>query len=137
VGKQVSQIKDSRICAVPATLFHHGFPAIFSLVNRRTVQQVSNCDRMDRARRAATHLYAHGASRVWLFGSLAIGRPQDERSDIDLAVEGLPPDRYYRLLSELDQLVQCPVDLVEWETASPILRQQIERCRRFLPPHED
>jgi predicted nucleotidyltransferase len=118
-------------------LFRHGFPAIFFLVSRRTVQQVSNFDRLDRARRAAVHLYAHGASRVWLFGSLAWGRPQDERSDIDLAVEGLPPDRYYRLLSELDQLVHCPVDLVEWEAASPILRQQIARCRRLLTPYED
>ncbi len=91
---------------------------------------------MGSARRAAAHLYAHGVVRVWLFGSLARGRPQDDRSDIDLAVEGLPPDRYYRALSELDQLVHCPVDLVELEHASPELRSQIESYRLLLP-HEN
>jgi predicted nucleotidyltransferase len=103
---------------------------------RRTIQRVPSSDRMALARQAAAHLYAQGASSVWLFGSLARGRPQDDRSDIDLAVEGLPPDRYYRLVSELDHLVHCPVDLVEFENASPRLRAQIENCRVLLP-HED
>ena len=104
---------------------------------RRTIQRVPTADRMASAHLAAAHLYAQGASRVWLFGSLARGRPQDDRSDIDLAVEGLPPHLYYRMVSELDQLVHCTVDLVEFENASPRLRSQIENCRVLLPPHED
>jgi predicted nucleotidyltransferase len=105
-------------------------------VIRRTVHRVSPDERMACARRAAAHLYAQGAARVWLFGSLAAGAPQDDRSDIDLAVEGLPPDRYYRMVSELDRVARCPVDLVEMERARPALRRRIEQCRKFLP-HED
>jgi predicted nucleotidyltransferase len=86
-------------------------------------------ERLRLARQGAAHLYAHGAERVWLFGSLARGRPQDERSDIDLAVEGLPAEVNLRLLSELDQLLLCPVDLVELERASPALRAQVEQHR--------
>ncbi len=102
----------------------------------KTIQQVASADRLRLARQAAEHLRAHGAQRVWLFGSLARSRPQDDRSDIDLAVEGLAPELLFRMQSQLDQLLGCPVDLVEWETASPALRAQIERCRVQLS-HED
>ena len=88
------------------------------------------------AGRGAAHLYRHGARRVWLFGSVALGRRQDARSDIDLAVEGLPGDLFYRMVSELDQLLGCPVDLVEVETASPRLLDVI-RKHWILLPHED
>jgi predicted nucleotidyltransferase len=88
---------------------------------------------MQLARSGAAHLYAHGARKVWLFGSLAKGRRQDARSDIDLAVEGLPSELYYRMVSELDQLLACPVDLVEMETASAGLLAQIQSHRILLP----
>ena len=77
------------------------------------------------AERAASLLHAHGASRVWLFGSLARGREPDFRSDIDLAVEGLPGDQYFRLVSELHSLLGLPVDLVELERAPAALRDRI------------
>jgi hypothetical protein len=38
-------------------------------------------------------LAARGARRAWLFGSLAWGRGYEPSSDIDIAVEGIPPDR--------------------------------------------
>jgi predicted nucleotidyltransferase len=82
----------------------------------------------------AAHLYRHGARRVWLFGSVALGRRQDARSDVDLAVEGLPGDLFYRMVSELDQLLGIPVDLVEVETASPRLLDVIRRHWILLPP---
>lgn len=99
----------------------------YPTVRGSTIQRVSREERLLLARRGAAYLRAHGATRVWLFGSLARGRAQDERSDIDLAVLGLPRALYYRMVSELDQLLDCPVDLVEIETASPALRLQIER----------
>jgi len=88
------------------------------------------------AERGAAHLYRHGARQVWLFGSVALGRRQDARSDIDLAVQGLPGSLFYRMVSELDQLLGCPVDLVEVETASPRLLDVI-RKHWILLPHED
>lgn len=51
-------------------------------------------DRARRAREAAVRCAAmlaekHGAKRVWLFGSTLTPERFDERSDIDLAVEGV------------------------------------------------
>ena len=88
------------------------------------------------AKQAAAHLYAHGARHVWVFGSIARGRRQDERSDIDLAVEGLPPSDYLRSLGEVMALTGLAVDLVELERASPQLRRHIEMFG-VLVPHED
>jgi predicted nucleotidyltransferase len=93
-------------------------------------------ERKDLAKEAAAHLYAHGARRVWVFGSIARRRRQDERSDIDLAVEGLPPNDYLRRLGEVMALTGLAVDLVELEKASPELRQQIEMFG-LLIPNED
>jgi uncharacterized protein len=68
-----------------------------------------------------------GVCRVWLFGSLAKGRQPDFRSDIDLAVEGLPRERVLTVWAELDETLRLPPDLVRWEEANPALRAQIER----------
>jgi predicted nucleotidyltransferase len=85
------------------------------------------------ARRGAAELYRLGAKRVWLFGSLAKGRTLDERSDLDFAVEGLPPELLFRAWSEVEALLECPIDLVEWERATASLRAVIERERVLLP----
>jgi len=55
--------------------------------------------------------------RVYLFGSLAEGYFRLS-SDIDLAVEGLPPDLYFRALSELwDESKGYKIDLIPLEEA--------------------
>lgn len=41
-----------------------------------------------------------GVTRVVLLGSVALGKA-DERSDLDLAVEGLEPRRYFEALGAL------------------------------------
>lgn len=66
-----------------------------------------------------------GAERVVLFGSLATGRYG--RVDIDLAVTGLPRDRYFDLLGELlwDAAPDFTVDLVRTEDAPPLLHERI------------
>ncbi len=60
---------------------------------------------MDLARRGAAFLYHHGAAKVWVFGSVAKGRPLDFRSDIDFAVEGFPSEKLWRAGAELEQLL--------------------------------
>lgn len=75
-------------------------------------------DRVPAAARLLRDRY--GARRVVLFGSLARGTP-NLSSDVDLAVEGIPPERYFTALSDLMGLFECPVDLVEVETASDSL----------------
>ena len=65
--------------------------------------------------------------RIWLFGSLAKGRKPDFRSDIDLAVEGLPAEQHLSVLALLDEALRLPPDLVRWEEANQTLRDEIER----------
>jgi predicted nucleotidyltransferase len=55
-----------------------------------------------------------GVTGVWLFGSLAWGRPH-AASDIDLAVAGLPSGRYFGVLGELLMSASASVDLVRLE----------------------
>ncbi len=88
-------------------------------------QERPDDERIRFAREAARFLKARGARRVWLFGSLARGRKQDWQSDLDLATEGLPPERYLACLGELLMRLPVRVDLVEVERASDALRRAI------------
>jgi len=65
----------------------------------------------------------YGARRVWLFGSLAHRRFVHARSDIDLAVEGLLPEKYFRALAVIWELLPSglKLDLVPLEDARPDL----------------
>jgi predicted nucleotidyltransferase len=71
------------------------------------------------------------ARRVWLFGSLAWGTPH-ERSDIDLAAEGVDPGVYLAALVALDEASPVPVQLVRIEEAPPALRERILESGRLL-----
>jgi len=84
-----------------------------------------------RARKLVPQLVQHlvdryGVRRVWLFGSLVHGGFH-EGSDIDLAVEGLPPGRaLFRAGAELDDLARpFRVELVPLDEAWEPVRQKI------------
>ena len=68
-----------------------------------------------------------GAKRVILFGSLAGQSPWHDRSDIDLAVEGLSPADYMRALSACWELLPegVDLDLVPLEDARPEMKARI------------
>lgn len=64
-----------------------------------------------------------GARRVVLFGSLARGGAVSWRSDVDLAVWGLPAAVYYAAVGRLQALDPAvAVDVVRCEDAPPSLR---------------
>lgn len=65
-----------------------------------------------------------GVRRVVLFGSFARGEIH-ERSDLDLAVEGLPARDYYRAVAACLS-ASVPVDLIRIEDATEGLRRRIE-----------
>ena len=67
----------------------------------------------DRARR-------FGAVKVWLFGSNA-GRRTRGR-DLDLAVEGLAPERFFQFVGELMMALSQPVDVIALEGRSNLGR---------------
>jgi len=72
-----------------------------------------------------------GVGRVVLFGSLARGIAHSG-TDIDLAVEGLAPERYFDALFRCAQLAGRYVDLVTLEDAPRSLRLVIERNGEVL-----
>ena len=80
------------------------------------------------AQRCAQLLYDnYGVSKAYLFGSLSKPETFHDGSDIDLAVEGLPPRLYFKALADLWR--QLPpamnLDLVPFEDADPGLRERL------------
>ncbi len=71
--------------------------------------------------RAATALRDAGADEVYLFGS-ARGGELREGSDIDLAVAGLPPERFFEAMGQVADILQCRLDLVDLDEESPFTR---------------
>ncbi|MBI3242228.1 MAG: nucleotidyltransferase domain-containing protein [Chloroflexi bacterium] len=67
----------------------------------------------------------YSVERVYLFGSFAWGKVIRPDSDIDLAVEGLPPRQFLKAYGRLEIATQYAFDLVPLENASPRLREQI------------
>ncbi len=68
-----------------------------------------------------------GVERVYLFGSFAWGKVVRPDSDIDLAVEGLPPRQFFKACGRLEGATYYAFDLVPLENASPRLRELILR----------
>ncbi|MBM4320702.1 MAG: nucleotidyltransferase domain-containing protein [Deltaproteobacteria bacterium] len=65
-----------------------------------------------------------GAGRIFLFGSLAWGEVH-EQSDVDLAVEGLPPGAEDVLAARLGDALQLTVEVVPLERAPASLQSRI------------
>lgn len=70
-------------------------------------------------RRAIDISREEGCSNVYVFGSVVSGSP-GARSDLDVAVRGCPPERFYRLLGRLMEEVTHPVDLIDLDTESSV-----------------
>ena len=98
---------------------------------RRAAERDAGLDERRRAlheaaRRAADRLAEDpSVTRVVLFGSVATGRA-DERSDIDLAVFGLAPERYFRASADAVEAAGVEVDLVRVEEAAESLKARID-----------
>jgi uncharacterized protein len=77
------------------------------------------------ARQAAAVLREEfGVEEVWLFGSLA-AEPRHDAFDIDLAVRGLRPERYFHALARICDLTDLHIDLVTLESCSDRLRRAV------------
>ena len=80
------------------------------------------------AHRIATTLYEDfGATQVAVFGSLAEPESFSKWSDIDIAVWGLPNDKYFRassVASDISGLFK--VDLVDFESCKGVFRERIQ-----------
>ena len=70
---------------------------------------------------AAETLKNFGASKVYLFGSAATGTMK-EGSDVDMAVEGLPPAVFFGAMAHACQVLGRSLDLVDLDEPSPFTR---------------
>jgi predicted nucleotidyltransferase len=61
---------------------------------------------------AAKILKEAGASEVFVFGSTSRGKERPD-SDIDLAVRGLPPERFFRTMTKIGIAISREFDLVD------------------------
>lgn len=69
--------------------------------------------------------------RIILYGSLAKGSFQPG-SDVDIAVEGLPPEAHFRIWAELERDSEFNVDLERWEELGDGLRRVIQSYGQVL-----
>jgi predicted nucleotidyltransferase len=81
--------------------------------------------RVEAERLAQRLVKEYGAKRVLLFGSVARQRPLRPDSDIDLAVEGMPSETYYRIVGDLCTNSGRLVDLVQLERVRPSVKRII------------
>jgi predicted nucleotidyltransferase len=66
-------------------------------------------------------LKGSGAQAIYLFGSAAKGTLRDD-SDIDLAVSGLPPEKFFKALSLASGLSDRPIHLIDLDEITPFTR---------------
>ena len=76
-------------------------------------------------KKAAEALKEAGAREVYLFGSAATGNMREE-SDIDMAVSGLPPEKFFQAMGNAGDILRRPLDLVDLDEDSPFTRYLIE-----------
>lgn len=65
-------------------------------------------------------LRRHGASAVYLFGSQAAATAHAD-SDVDIAVKGLPPQRFFRAMADAQAVLDRVLDLVDLDEPSPFV----------------
>jgi predicted nucleotidyltransferase len=70
---------------------------------------------------AANLLRSMGATQVFVFGSATKGGLRPD-SDIDMAVSGLPSKIYFSAISRVSDLLGRPVDLVDLDDSTPLVR---------------
>jgi predicted nucleotidyltransferase len=63
---------------------------------------------------ATDYLKSEGCSEVFLFGSLVTGKIH-EKSDIDIGISGLPPQKFFSVYADLDEKTSNRIDLVDFD----------------------
>jgi predicted nucleotidyltransferase len=61
----------------------------------------------------------YGVKRVWLFGS-CLDSTVDDPHDIDLAVEGVPPEKFFEFYGKLGGAILKDIDLIDLDSGDPM-----------------
>lgn len=78
--------------------------------------------------RAVAILKEGGCSAIFLFGSAVTGT-MHAGSDLDLAVRGCPPQRFFHLFGRLLSDLEHSVDLVDLDVPSPFVEFLLTKGR--------
>ena len=71
--------------------------------------------------------------RIWQWGSLIDGHHFSEKSDIDLALEGIAdPKTFFAILGDAMDMSSLPVDVVQIETIHPAYADSIRSRGRIV-----
>lgn len=81
-------------------------------------------------RELADILRRQGATEVYLFGSRARGDHRPD-SDIDLAMRGIPPERYYSTIGRLMDVSPIAVDVIDLDDKGHVM-DLIRRTGDFI-----
>ena len=79
-------------------------------------------------RKASNFLKNEGCESIFLFGSIVTGRAH-EKSDIDLGIKGLPPEKFFSIYSKLYMNLSNDFHLVDFDFESDffsLLKRQNE-----------
>lgn len=100
---------------------------------RRELEQ-----RLETARKDFDRIVDHIArtyrpKRIWQWGSLIDGHHFSERSDIDIALEGIDdPKTFFAILGDAMDMSGLPVDVVQIETIHPAYADSIRSRGRIV-----
>ncbi len=73
------------------------------------------------------------AKKIYQWGSLLNEEHFNEKSDIDIAVEGLTSAKeFFAILGDAEELTSFPVDLVEIEKIHPIHAESIKKEGKLI-----
>ena len=128
-SERKSSVTDHASLIPPEKMVLYRQTACRRLQQRRLACKQRQADALAMVDEAAVLLKtAYGADKVVLFGSLTRKEIFDEHSDVDLAVQGLDEQVYYRVLAELMNIrPEIDIDLIRMEEASLSLLEVIQR----------
>lgn len=97
-------------------------------------ERLGQADALAVARNCADRLRTRfGAERVIIFGSVTGDTPWHGRSDIDLAVEGLPPELFWRAWADLSAKFGA---LCQTSPGTEPRRARSVQMPRLIPPNQ-
>jgi predicted nucleotidyltransferase len=78
-----------------------------------------------------TVLLRHGAPKIILYGSMVRGDYNDD-SDIDICFEGVPDEKYFRVLAECLMETDRPVSVFDFNDIQGYFRKRILKEGKIL-----
>ncbi|MEW5867354.1 MAG: nucleotidyltransferase domain-containing protein [Bacillota bacterium] len=68
-----------------------------------------------------------GVDAVYLIGSALHEEEFDDSSDLDIAVRGLEPERYWEAVAAIEEMTRFPFDLIDLKAATKSLVDKVRR----------